>query len=121
VQTLGWQTLGPPQPPQPQPSSRRRRRTPRCSPHASSTPSPRSQPAALQQWDLTQNQRQAKAAGRRFSLHQRWLQPSAKPCEGNVLLVEVTTALFDAHSNAVFVLRGSGKVVRVGKGGEVLN
>ncbi len=38
-----------------------------------------------------------------------------------MLLVEVTTALFDAHSNAVFVLRGSGKVVRVGKGGEVLN
>ncbi len=75
--------------------------------------------AALQEWDLTQNQRQAMADGRRFSLHQRSAKNfSAKPCAGHVLLVEVTKAFFTQHPKAVFLLRESG--VRVGEGGKVL-
>jgi hypothetical protein len=54
----------------------------------------------------------------RFSLHQRWFTKfAAKTCAGNVLLVEVTTAFFEKHTNAVFVLQASG--FRVGKVGEV--
>jgi hypothetical protein len=61
------------------------------------------------------------AAKQHFSLHQRWgTNFVAKPCEGNVLLVEVTTTFFDARPNAVFVLRGGGKNVHAGKGGQVL-
>jgi hypothetical protein len=80
--------------------------------------------AALQEWDLTHNQ-PAPANSQRFSLHQRWFTTyNAKPCEGHVLLVEVTQAFFDVHDKAVFVLRGIGKrrgpSVHVGKGGKVL-
>jgi hypothetical protein len=73
--------------------------------------------AALQQWDLTHNQ---PGAGRRFSLHQRWSKNfAARPCEGHVLLVEVTKEFFAAHKNAVFVLKASG--LHVGPDGEVVN
>ncbi len=76
--------------------------------------------AALQQWDLTVNQ--PASDKQRFSLHQRWAGNFAtKPCAGHVLLVEATKEFFDEHRNAVFVLRGSGNSVHVGKGGEVLN
>ncbi len=52
--------------------------------------------AALQEWDLTQNQPDSDK--QRFSLHQRWFKNfSAKPCEGHVLLVEVTNEFFAAH------------------------
>ncbi len=71
--------------------------------------------AALQKWDLTHNQPPSKL--QRFSLHQRWMENFAvKSCAGHVLLVKVTTAFFEKHSNAVFVLRGN---VCVGKGGKV--
>ncbi len=50
----------------------------------------------------------------RFSLHQRAAKNfTAKTCEGNVLLVEVTQAFSEKHTNAVFVLRESG--FRMGK------
>ncbi len=55
--------------------------------------------AALQEWDLTQNQ--PDSANQRFSLHQRWSKNfSAKACEGHVLLVEVTKEFFAAHKKA---------------------
>ncbi len=42
--------------------------------------------AALQEWDLKQNQ--PDSDNQRFSLHQRWFKKfSAKDCEGHVLLV----------------------------------
>ncbi len=76
--------------------------------------------AALQQWDLAENQPRDK----RFSLHQSWAEIfAAKPCAGHVLLVEVTQTFFHENPGAVFVVRGKGKrtdkPVRVGKGGEV--
>ncbi len=75
--------------------------------------------AALQQWDLTENQPAGELL--RFSLHQRWMENfAAKPCAGHVLLVEVTKEFFDEHRNAVFVLRQRG-IVHVGKGGEGRN
>jgi hypothetical protein len=74
--------------------------------------------AALQQWDLQQNQPPNKQ--QRFSLHQRWSKNfSAKACEGHVLLVEVTKELFAAHEKAVFVLKASGQ--HVGPDGKVVN
>jgi hypothetical protein len=61
--------------------------------------------AALQQWDLQQNQ---PGAGRRFSLHQRWFKKfSAKDCEGHVLLVEVTKEFFAANEFFAAHVRGS--------------
>jgi hypothetical protein len=76
--------------------------------------------AALQQWDLKENQPPNKQ--QRFSLHQRWAKNiNAKACAGHVLLVEVTTAFFEKHKSAVFVLKGQarGKLDRVGTGGSV--
>ncbi len=74
--------------------------------------------AALQEWDLTHNQPPNKQ--QRFSLHQRWVKNfSAKPCEGHVLLVEVTKAFFAAHKNVVFVL--TLPKLHVGPDGEVVN
>jgi hypothetical protein len=75
--------------------------------------------AALQEWDLKQNQPDSDK--QRFSLHQRAVKKfSAKPCEGHVLLVEVTNEFFAAHKKAVFLLRASGNL-QVGKGGKVVN
>ncbi len=74
--------------------------------------------AALQEWDLTHNQPPNKQ--QRFSLHQRWFKNfTAKPCEGHVLLVEVTKEFFAAHEKAIFVLKASG--LHVGPDGEVVN
>ncbi len=75
--------------------------------------------AALQEWDLKQNQPDSDK--QRFSLHQRALKKfSAKACEGHVLLVEVTKEFFAAHKKAVFLLQASGNL-RMGPGGEVVN
>jgi hypothetical protein len=79
----------------------------------------REREAALQQWDLQQNQPVSNK--QRFSLHQRWFKNfSAKDCEGHVLLVEVTKQFFAAHEKAVFVLKASGNL-HVGPDGKVVN
>jgi hypothetical protein len=75
--------------------------------------------AALQEWDPKQNQRDSD--NQRFSLHQRWFKNfAAKPCEGHVLLVEVTKEFFAAHKKTIFLLKASGNL-HVGPGGKVVN